>query len=93
MLIAEWEVFELDAMTISYREAVRIGMRTALQRDPRVFLMGKTSASTAAPMPAAKGFSMSSALNGFETRRCQRAPSSALASARRSAACGRSWRS
>ena len=35
----------------------------------------------------------SSALNGFETRRCQRAPSSALASARRSAACGRSWRS
>ena len=31
----------LDVMTITYREAVRSGMREALQRDARVFLMGE----------------------------------------------------
>jgi len=43
-------------MTISYREAVRIGMRTALQRDPRVFLMGEDVGKYGGTYACSKGF-------------------------------------
>ena len=43
-------------MTITYREAVRIGMRTALQRDPRVFLMGEDVGKYGGTYACSKGF-------------------------------------
>ena len=43
-------------MTISYREAVRIGMRTALQRDSRVFLMGEDVGKYGGTYACSKGF-------------------------------------
>ena len=46
----------MDAMTITYREAVRIGMRTALQRDSRVFLMGEDVGKYGGPYACSKGF-------------------------------------
>ena len=43
-------------MTITYREAVRIGMRTALQRDSRVFLMGEDVGKYGGTYACSKGF-------------------------------------
>jgi hypothetical protein len=38
---------------MTYREALRGAMRDAMRADPRVFLMAKMWATTAAPSPSA----------------------------------------
>ena len=72
---------------LTYRDALRAALRDALARDPRVFLMGEDVGRYGGSYAVSKGLSASA------TRRCRSPPSSALASARHSAACGRSSRS
>ena len=56
-------------MNITYREAVRSGMREALQRDPRVFLMGEDVGKYGGTYACSKGF-----LEEFGPERIQDTP-------------------
>ena len=77
-------------MTITYREALRQGLREALAGDPRVFLMGEDVGKYGGTYAVSKGL-----LEEFGPERVRDTPLSELGFvapgwARRSAACGRS---
>ena len=78
---------------ITYREAMREAIRGAMQRDPRVFLMGEDVGRYGGSFAVSKDCSPSSVKSAFATRRCRSLRSSVPGSALRSAACGRSSRS
>ena len=62
------------AMTITYREALRMGLREALARDPRVFLMGEDVGRYGGTYAVSKGL-----LEEFGPDRVRDAPLSELA--------------
>jgi hypothetical protein len=56
---------------ITYREAARGGIRDALLRDPRVFLMGEASAAMAVVMASVRGCWRNSGPSVFVMHRCR----------------------